>query len=126
MVVFCAAGLSFERVEQAVDELHSKLGESAPWGVNLIHSPNEAALEDRVADLLIRRGVARISASAFMEITPAVVRCAASGLRIDPSSGRVERRHQLLAVRHMLETEALIAAFRADVFGQFDLADSAP
>jgi trans-AT polyketide synthase/acyltransferase/oxidoreductase domain-containing protein len=94
---FGAAGLAFERVEQAVDELDSKLGESAPWGVNLIHSPNEAALENRVADLLIRRGVRRISASAFMEITPAVARCAASGLRIDPSSGRIQRRHQVFA-----------------------------
>lgn len=94
---FGAAGLPFERVEEAVDELASKLGDSAPWGVNLIHSPNEAALENRVADLLIRRRVARISASAFMAITPAVVRCAASGLRIDPASGRIERRHQVFA-----------------------------
>jgi trans-AT polyketide synthase/acyltransferase/oxidoreductase domain-containing protein len=36
-----------------------------------------------VADLLIRRGVARIEASAFMALTPAVVRYAASGLTVD-------------------------------------------
>ncbi len=94
---FGAAGLGFERVEQAVDELDRELGDRAPWGVNLIHSPNESALEDRVADLLIRRGVTRISASAFMELTPAVVRCAAAGLRIDPASGRVTRRRHLFA-----------------------------
>lgn len=94
---FGAAGLAYERVEQAIDELERKLGNSAPWGVNLIHSPNEPALEDRVADLLIRRGVRRISASAFMDLTPAVVRCAAAGLRIDPASGRVERRHYIFA-----------------------------
>lgn len=94
---FGAAGLGRERVEQAVDELDRALGDRFAWGVNLIHSPNEPALEESVADLLIRRGVARISASAFMELTPAVVRCAASGLRIDPASGRVERRHQVFA-----------------------------
>lgn len=90
---FGAAGLGFERVEKAVDELHATLGDELSWGVNLIHSPNEPALEERVADLLIRRGVARISASAFMALTPAIVRCAASGLSVDASGRLVRRRH---------------------------------
>jgi PfaD family protein len=93
---FGAAGLSFERVERAVTELEQRLGDRAPWGVNLIHSPNELALEERVADLLIRRGVKKISASAFMALTPAVVRCAASGLRVD-AQGKIVRRHQVFA-----------------------------
>lgn len=93
---FGAAGLGFERVERALDELHAALGDALPWGVNLIHSPNEPALEDRVADLLIRRGVARVSASAFMALTPAVVRYAASGLSLD-AAGRVVRRHHVFA-----------------------------
>jgi PfaD family protein len=93
---FGAAGLSFDRVERAVTELEERLGDRAPWGVNLIHSPNELALEERVADLLIRRGVGKISASAFMALTPAVVRCAASGLRVD-AQGRIVRRHQIFA-----------------------------
>jgi PfaD family protein len=93
---FGAAGLSFERVEQAVTELEQKLGDRAAWGVNLIHSPNESALEERVADLLLRRGVARISASAFMALTPAVVRCAASGLRLD-AAGKIVRKHHVFA-----------------------------
>lgn len=97
LAFFGAAGLAPDRVERAVDELEESLGERFPWGVNLIHSPNEPALEERVAELLIRRGVRNISASAFMELTPAVVRCAAAGVRIDPSSGRVVRRHQVFA-----------------------------
>lgn len=97
LAFFGAAGLSYQRVEQAVDELANELGDRVSWGVNLIHSPNEPALEERVADLLIRRGVRRISASAFMDLTPAVVRCSAAGLRIDPVSGRVERRHHVFA-----------------------------
>ena len=94
---FGAAGLAFERVERAIDEIERALGDRAAWGVNLIHSPNEAALEDRVADLLVRRGVARISASAFMHLTPPVVRCAAAGLRRDPRTGAIVRRHHVFA-----------------------------
>lgn len=90
---FGAAGLAFPRVEAAVDELANTLGERASWGVNLIHSPNEPTLEDNVADLLIRRGVKCISASAFMKLTPAVVRCAAAGLHRDEAGRIVRKRH---------------------------------
>jgi len=93
---FGAAGLAFERVERAINELETTLGDGLSWGVNLIHSPNESALEDRVADLLIRRGVRRISVSAFMGLTPAVVRCAASGLSVN-AQGQIVRRHQIFA-----------------------------
>lgn len=93
---FGAGGLGYPRVEAAVDELLTTLGKRLPWGVNLIHSPNEAALEDRVADLLIRKGVPIISASAFMGLTPAVVRCAAAGLHLD-ANGRIARKHRVFA-----------------------------
>lgn len=93
---FGAGGLGYPRVEKALDELVSKLGDRLPWGVNLIHSPNEPELENRVADLLLRKGVKIISASAFMGLTPAVVRCAASGLHLD-AHGRIARKHQVFA-----------------------------
>jgi PfaD family protein len=90
---FGAAGLGPEQVEKAIDELAAELGDTCSWGVNLIHSPNEPALEERVADILIRRNVGRVSASAFMTLTPAVVRCAAAGLSVDHSGSIVRRRH---------------------------------
>lgn len=96
MGFFGAGGLAFPKVEQAVDELGAALGDRLPWGVNLIHSPNEPTLESRVAELIIRRGVRIVSASAFMELTPAVVRCAAAGLRTD-GSGRILRARQVFA-----------------------------
>jgi PfaD family protein len=93
---FGAAGLSFANVEKAVDELCRTLGDKLPWGLNLIHSPSESALEERVADLLIQRGVQRASASAFLSLTPAVVRYAASGLSVD-GTGQIQRRNHLFA-----------------------------
>jgi PfaD family protein len=93
---FGSAGLGLARIEQALDELEAALGDALPWGVNLIHSPQEPEQEARVADLLIRRRVARVSASAYMALTPAIVRYAASGLSLD-ASGRVVRRHHVFA-----------------------------
>ncbi|MFJ6213257.1 PfaD family polyunsaturated fatty acid/polyketide biosynthesis protein [Streptomyces sp. NPDC092296] len=93
---FGAAGLGLPAVERAVDELGRALPGRANWGVNLIHCPAEPALEEAVAELLLRRAVPRISASAFMTLTPAVVRCAAAGLHRAPD-GRIVRRTGLLA-----------------------------
>ena len=93
---FGAAGLSFERVEASVNELVQALGDDVSWGLNLIHSPSEAALENAVADLLIRRNVLRISASAFMSLTPAVVRLALAGITQAPN-GTIVRKHHIFA-----------------------------
>ena len=93
---FGAGGLGHASVERAVDELVSALGDSPNWGVNLIHSPKEPRLEERVAELLLARGVTRISASAFMGLTPAVVRCSATGLHVN-AAGEVVRRTRLFA-----------------------------
>ncbi len=90
---FGAAGLSFPRVEQAVIELQRELGESVPWGCNLIHSPNEPALEEAAATLYVERGVQRVSASAYMALTPALVHFAVRGLRQDPQGRIVRSRH---------------------------------
>ncbi|WP_222598317.1 PfaD family polyunsaturated fatty acid/polyketide biosynthesis protein [Lentzea tibetensis] len=92
---FGAGGLAPARVEEAVEELVRELGSLPNWGVNLIHSPNEPSVEERVAELLITRGVPIVSASAFMALTPAVVRCAVAGLRL--VDGVVTRRTRVFA-----------------------------
>lgn len=91
---FGAAGLAYPRVEEAIGRLEQALGgTSQAWGVNLIHSPNEPALEEAVADLLLRRGVRRVSASAYLGLTPAIVRYAVSGLRTDPQGNVLRDNH---------------------------------
>jgi PfaD family protein len=92
---FGAAGLLPHRVEAAVDRLNAELG-SRPFGVNLIHSPQEPRVEAEVADLLVAKGVRTVEASAFMRITPPVVRYAAAGLRRD-AAGNIVRQHRIVA-----------------------------
>ena len=94
---FGAAGLSLPRVEKAIDELQAALDPAGlPWGVNLIHSPAEPAHEEAVADLLLRRGVRCVEASAYLRLTAAVVRYACSGLT-RAADGSVERRNRVIA-----------------------------
>lgn len=94
---FGAGGLSYERVSTAIDELIAALGQDGlPWGCNLIHSPNEPALEAAVADMYIDRGVRRVSAAAYMTLSPSIVRYAYSGVTIDPN-GTVYRPNMVFA-----------------------------
>lgn len=94
---FGAAGLSPGRVEAAVDGLARELDpRRLPWGANLIHSPNEPQLEETVAELFLRRGVRCVEASAYLALTPAIVRYAATGLERGPD-GRIRRRNRVIA-----------------------------
>ncbi|MFI5344998.1 MAG: PfaD family polyunsaturated fatty acid/polyketide biosynthesis protein [Elusimicrobiota bacterium] len=76
---FGSAGLGVDRVEAAIERLQKSLG-SLPYGVNLIYSPNEPALESALCDLLLRRGVRLVEASAFMGLTPSIVRYRLHGI----------------------------------------------
>ncbi|WP_010586068.1 PfaD family polyunsaturated fatty acid/polyketide biosynthesis protein [Schlesneria paludicola] len=101
--VFGSAGLSLSRVEAAIDRL-SKLtspvsvsssgvvtgapGTFSPpirarrksFGINLIHSPNEQALECALVDLYLRREVRLVEASAYLDLTPHIVRYRLHGI----------------------------------------------
>jgi trans-AT polyketide synthase/acyltransferase/oxidoreductase domain-containing protein len=92
---FGAAGLAPGQVEAACREIARDVGDK-PWGSNLIHSPNEPGLEACIVDLYLGLGVHRVSASAYMAVTPELVRYACRGLRAD-SDGRVQRSNYLFA-----------------------------
>jgi trans-AT polyketide synthase, acyltransferase and oxidoreductase domains len=92
-----AAGLAPPQVEMAISEIEGKIGGAGlPWGVDLIHSPQDPMLENALVDLYLRRGVQRVSASAFMGLTPAIIRYAARGLKRRPN-GAVARHGHVFA-----------------------------
>ncbi len=88
--IFGAAGLPLNEVERAIDRIQHLLGDSVPYGVNLIHSPGEPELEAAVVDLFLRRRVRLVEASAFLNLTLPVVRYRVAGLARD-ESGRSSR-----------------------------------
>jgi PfaD family protein len=77
---FGAAGLSLERIASAIDRLRGTLGD-LPYCVNLIHSPNEPAHEMATAELLLKKGVTLVEASAYLDLTPAIVRYRVAGFK---------------------------------------------
>jgi trans-AT polyketide synthase, acyltransferase and oxidoreductase domains len=76
---FGAAGLDLDRIEAAIDRIGNRLGDR-PYGFNLIHSPFDPGLQAATVDLYLQRGVRRVSASAFLDITPSLVHYRIKGI----------------------------------------------
>ena len=79
LAFFGSAGLSLRAVEAAIDRLATSLGDG-PFGMNLIHSPNEPGLERDVVDLYLRHGIRLVEASAYMQLTLPLVRYRVHGI----------------------------------------------
>lgn len=92
---FGSAGLPLERVAEAIDDLQRALPDQ-PFGINLIHSPNEPELESAVVDLLLQRRVGLIEASAFLDLTLPVVRYRVTGLS-RRADGSIAIGHRVMA-----------------------------
>ncbi len=102
-----AAGVPPSDVEANVLGIQRELdGSSASWGSDLIHTPHDPALEETLVDLYLRHGVRRVSASAFMRLTPAVVRYACTGLSLG-DDGAIRRDNHLFAKLSRPETARL-------------------
>ena len=111
LAFYGTGGLSFARSEEGINAIIRALAGSpeAAWGANLIHSPDEPALEERLVDLYLERGVTRIETSAFMQLSPAIVRYSATGLQVD-AWGRIHKPNRVMAkisrpevARHFLQ-----------------------
>ena len=105
---FGSAGLSLEQVEEAIDLLQAE-GRSFPFGVNLIHSPNEPELEKALIDLYLRKQIRLVEASAFMALSLPIVKFRTSGIHRD-ASGQVIAPNRVIA---KISREEVAARFMA-------------
>ena len=74
-----SGGLPLPAVEEGIQKIKEALGDATPAGLNLLHTPHEPAVESATVDLFLKYGCKMVSASAFMGLTPAVVRYRYSG-----------------------------------------------
>ncbi|KAF2775148.1 putative polyunsaturated fatty acid synthase PfaD [Streptomyces sp. OM5714] len=92
---FGAAGLLPERIEKALTRFAAEIP-GLPYAANLIHSPSEDALERDGVELFLKHRVRRVEASAFMDLTPHVVRYRTAGLH-RRADGGVHTANRLVA-----------------------------
>jgi len=80
MCGYGAGGVAIDEVEQAIDEIKQALPKG-PYLINLLHSQNDQAREEALVTLFLEKSVRAIEASAFIEISPAIVRYRLAGLK---------------------------------------------
>ena len=106
---FGAGGLPPDAVDAGLRTIKAALGPDQPWCVNLIHSPFDPSLERRNVDLFLQHGVTIVEASAFMDITPSIVRYRAAGLRVGTDGATIVG-HRLIAKMSRTELAARFLA----------------
>ncbi len=101
---FGAAGLVPAKVEENIQRIQQALP-NGPYAFNLIHSPSEEALERGAVELYLRYGVRTVEASAFLALTPHIVRYRVAGLQLNPA-GQLEIQNRVMAKISRRETAA--------------------
>ncbi|MBL4763640.1 MAG: ACP S-malonyltransferase [Gammaproteobacteria bacterium] len=89
-------GLTNDIIEAALVQIQRSLPNGESYGVNLLHQPGNAIGELALVDLYVKYGVRFIEASAFMQITPALVKFRLSGIYQD-ANGVVGSKHKIIA-----------------------------
>lgn len=92
---FGAGGCGPARVEAAVEKIQSALPHE-PYAFNLLHSPNEPSLEQRTADLYVRKNVPIVEASAYLDLTYALAHYRLTGLSV-AQDGQVHIGHRIIS-----------------------------
>jgi PfaD family protein len=98
---FGAAGLLPDRIERVLVRFRDEIP-GLPYACNLIHSPSEEQLERAAVELYLRYQVRCVEASAYMDLTPHIVRYRAAGLE-RTADGRIIATNRIIAKVSRLE-----------------------
>jgi trans-AT polyketide synthase/acyltransferase/oxidoreductase domain-containing protein len=80
---FGTGGVRLPDIEQTICAIQHALNHGEPYGMNLLCNPMRPQTEMETVDLFLRYGIRNIEASAYMQITPALVKYRLSGLDRD-------------------------------------------
>jgi PfaD family protein len=79
---FGAGGLPPAKLEEAIRQIQAALPNGS-YAVNLIHNPQEPAMERGAVELFLKYGVTTIEASAFLDLTENLVQYRIAGLALN-------------------------------------------
>ena len=103
-----AGGQRAHEIDGALAELRAMLPPGTAYGVNLLHQP-APDLEEALVDRAIAREVPVAEASAFINVTPALVRLRLAGARRDPSGAPLTARRVLGKASRLEVIDRLLA-----------------
>lgn len=93
---FGTGGLKLPKIDGAIRSIKAQITGNQAFGMNLLHNIGQTDLENQTVDLFLSQSIRCIEASAYMNVTPAVVRFRLSGLTRG-SEGIINTPHLVLA-----------------------------
>ncbi len=81
LAFYGSGGLPLAKVKEDVSRIRETLGD-LPCGFNLLHNPVEPQVEESTVDFYLEQGCRFVSASAYMDLTAAIVRYRYAGIRV--------------------------------------------
>jgi trans-AT polyketide synthase, acyltransferase and oxidoreductase domains len=96
LAFFGSGGVKLADLEENVLSIQRRLGGGCPFGVNLLSTPDDPALEMAVVDLCLRHGVRSVEAASYIALSPALIRYRLRGLSRD-GGGQVVSQHRVIA-----------------------------
>ncbi|WP_299404369.1 PfaD family polyunsaturated fatty acid/polyketide biosynthesis protein [Acaryochloris sp. IP29b_bin.148] len=81
---FGSGGLGRDLITAAIHRIQDALPQG-PYAFNLLHSPNDAAMERNTVELYLKHHIRTVEASAFINLTPSLVYYRAAGLQLSPN-----------------------------------------
>ena len=111
-----SAGLQTGEVLEGIRTIKAGLsGFAASWGANVIHTPQQPGYEAAIIDLFVEQEVRRVSASAYMAISPEIVRYTCLGLEAAPDGEIIRNNHVFAKVSRAEVAAAFMAPPPEDV-----------
>lgn len=98
--IFGASGLTPPKVEDEVAALNQELN-NQPFGSCLIHTPHDPLWEEKVVEIYLKHRIRVIEASAFVQITPQLVRYRLKGVTRRPDGSLNIPNHILAKVSRL-------------------------
>ncbi|WNG38929.1 ACP S-malonyltransferase [Archangium violaceum] len=89
-------GMPLARVEEELLAIQAALRSGEAYGMNLLHNIERPSREEELVDLFLRHGVRNVEASAYVQVSPALVRYRVKGLR-RLADGRIDAPHRVIA-----------------------------
>lgn len=132
-------GMNLQRIEADIDKVQSELKNEA-YLINLLSSPSMLDIEMKTVELFLRKNVRAIEASAFIELSKALVYYRVAGFELG-EDGRAKARNHVIAkvsreevaakfmspapinIVKILLAENKITELQAELAGQMPMAD---
>ncbi|SFJ70066.1 ACP S-malonyltransferase [Thermoflavimicrobium dichotomicum] len=109
MGFFGTGGLDLQQVEEAIQYIQRELDDRHAYGMNLVHQPAFPEFEEQLVDLYLRYGVKNLEASAFMGITPALIKFRAQGVKRAPDGSVIGSNHIIAKLSRPEVAEAFLS-----------------